>query len=379
MTKSVSICSMVKSVPFFNYQFLFSPEKEQLSQIINDICTRGAFILQKDLVQFEENLAKFTGAQFALGTADGTEAITVALQAAGLESGAEVIFSSHTFIATAAAIHHAGGIPIPVECGDDHLIDPGAVEAAVTSKTKAIVPTQLNGRVCDMEALMSIAERHGLFIVEDAAQALGAKYKGRCAGTFGVAGTLSFYPAKSLGCFGDGGAILTNNRKLYDTMKLMRDHGRDSTGDVVLWGYNCRLDNLQAAILDYKLKSFDKVIARRRELASLYTDRLKNISALVLPPAPNSEKDHFDTFQNYEIEAEKRDDLQAHLKTEGIGTLVQWSGKAVHQFKKLGFTQSLSHTEKLFTRCIMLPMNNSLSNDDVEYVCDCIAKFYGAK
>lgn len=366
----------MKSIPFFNYQHLFQPEQAELTKIITDVCSRGAFILQKDLVQFEENLAKFTGAKFALGASDGTEAITVALQAAGLQSGDEVIFCSHTFIATAAAIHHAGGKPIPVECQADHMIDPKAVEAAITSKTKAIVPTQLNGRVCNMDALMTIAEKHNLFIVEDAAQALGAKYKGRCAGTFGVAGTFSFYPAKSLGCFGDGGGIVTNDPKMYDTMKLMRDHGRDSTGDVVLWGYNCRLDNLQAAILDFKFKSFDKVIERRRELASRYNERLKDISALVLPPAPDSDKDHFDTFQNYEIEAEKRDELQLFLKSKNIGTLIQWSGKAVHQFKKLGFIQSLPLTERLFTRCIMLPMNMSLSNEDIDYVCDSISEFY---
>jgi dTDP-4-amino-4,6-dideoxygalactose transaminase len=143
-----------------------------------------------------------------------------------------------------------------------------------------------------------------------------------------------------------------------------------------MWGYNSRLDNLQAAILDFKLTHYDSEVARRREIASLYQERLGDVQELALPPAPGSEPDHFDVFQNYELEAERRDELKAYLKDNGIGTLIQWAGKAVHQFEDLKFNVSLPATDRLFTRCLMLPMNTSLTNEDVEYVCDTIRKFY---
>jgi dTDP-4-amino-4,6-dideoxygalactose transaminase len=367
----------MREVPFFNYSAIFKADEEKYVEIFRDVGRRGAFILQKDVAELEEGLAKFSECSYALGMADGTEAITLALRAAGVGHGDEVIISSHTFIATASAIVCVGAVPVPVECGPDHLIDPAAVEAAVTSKTRCIMPTQLNGRTCEMDKLQAIADRHNLCIVEDAAQALGSRYKDQCAGTFGVAGTISFYPAKSLGCFGDGGAVLTNNEAAYEKMKILREHGRISTGEVVEWGYNCRLDNLQAAFLSYKLKSFGDVIKRRRSIALQYQRYLEEVKELTLPPAPGSEEFHFDTFQNYEIEADRRIELMPHLKQKGIGTLIQWSGWPVHMCRKLGFTQNLPKTEAIFERCLMIPMNMTISDADVQYVANTIREFYG--
>jgi dTDP-4-amino-4,6-dideoxygalactose transaminase len=280
-------------------------------------------------------------------------------------------------IATAAAIHFGGAKPVPVECGADHLIDPAAVEAAVTLRTRAIMPTQLNGRTCDMDSLQAIADKHGLVIIEDAAQGLGSRFKGRCAGSFGIAAAISFYPAKVIGCRGDGGAVITNNEEVYERIYQLRDHGRSTSGEVVSWGLNSRLDNLQAAFLDFQLKKYDGVMHRRRQLAAFYTERLKDVSEIVLPPAPDSDPDHFDIYQNYEIEAEKRDDLKLFLKERGIGTLIQWGGQAVHHLKALGFTQHLPYTDQLLTRMLMIPMNMSLTDDDLHYVCDTIRAFYG--
>ena len=228
-----------------------------------------------------------------------------------------------------------------------------------------------------MDPLQAIAGKHCLLIIEDAAQALGSKFKGRSAGTFGVASAISFYPAKVLGCLGDGGAVVTNNDEIYECIYQMRDHGRSTAGEIVSWGLNSRLDNLQAALLDFQLKKYETVMSRRRHLASLYTLRLCDVAELVLPPAPDSDPDHFDIYQNYEIEAEKRDDLKQYLKDHGIGTLIQWGGQAVHHLKALGFTQHLPHTDWLFTRLLMLPMNMSLTDDDIHYVCDQIRSFYG--
>ncbi len=366
-----------RSVPFFNYRHVFTSQEAEFLAIIGDVGRRGAFIMQRDLADFEKHLAEFLGTRHALGVANATDGLIIALRSAGLRPGDEVILSSHTMIATAAAVHFAGGIPVPVECGPDHLIDPAAVEAAVTTRTRAIMPTQLNGRTCKMDALQAIAEKHGLFIVEDAAQALGSRFKGQCAGTFGLSAAISFYPAKVLGCFGDGGAVVANRDDAYETAYQLRDHGRNHEGQVVSWGLNSRLDNLQAALLDFQLKQYSGVMERRRKIATLYTERLKDVTELVLPPAPDSDPDHFDIFQNYEIEAERRDDLKQYLKEHGIGTLIQWGGQAVHHVKALGFTQHLPYTDWLFTRMLMLPMNMALADEDVDYVCDNIRAFYG--
>jgi dTDP-4-amino-4,6-dideoxygalactose transaminase len=366
-----------RTVQFFNYPYVFTSREEEFISVVRDVGRRGSFIAQKDLRDFERHLAEFAGAKYAIGVANATDGLHIALRAAGIGAGDEVIFCSHTMVATAAAIHFANATPVPVECGPDHLMDPASAEAAITPRTKAIMPTQLNGRTCDMDDLQAVAGRHGLLIVEDAAQALGSRFKGKCAGTFGSASAFSFYPAKNLGCLGDGGAVLTNDDGVYTRASLLHDHGRDEQGEVVTWGLNSRLDNLQAAILDYKLGQYDQEVGRRREIAALYQARLGDVSELELPPAPYSDPDHFDVFQNYELDAERRDELKAFLKERGIGTLIQWGGKAVHQWEKLGFRVSLPYVERMFTRCLMLPMNSSLSIEDVEYVCQNVREFYG--
>ena len=365
-----------RAVPFFDYPHVFTSQEEALLSVIADVGRRGAFVLQRDLEQFERNLADYVGAKHVVGVANATDGLLLAVRAADIGPGYEVIFCSHTMMATPAAIHFTGATPIPAECGPDHQIDPTSVEAAVTPRTRAIMPTQLNGRTGDMDALQAIADKHGLLIIEDAAQSLGSRFKGKAAGTFGLAGVISFYPAKTLGCLGDGGCVITNDDELYEKLLLFRDHGRDLQGDVVVWAMNSRLDNLQAAILNHKLKSYDQAVARRRQIAAMYDERLGGVSELRLPPAPDGDPDHFDIFQNYEIEAERRNQLRGFLKQHGIGTLIQWGGKAVHQFDKLGFTQRLPYTEELFTRLLMLPMNTSLTDEDVDYVSACIKRFY---
>src|SRR5581483_1549216 len=212
---------------------------------------------------------------------------------------------------------------------------------------KFIMPVQLNGRTCDMDAIQAVADKHGLKIVEDSAQALGSKFNGRFAGTFGVAGVFSFYPAKVLGCLGDGGMVVTDDDAAAEHIRLLRDHGRDPvTGDCVMWGLNSRLDNLQAAVLHLQFKDYDSIIRHRRALAAQYHAELGSMRELRLPPAPDADARHFDVFQNFEIEADRRDALKEFLKAHGIGTLIQWGGKAVHQFPNLGYTVKLPVTER---------------------------------
>jgi len=373
---------MTKKIPFFNYADLYKKNVNAYREIFNDVCSRGAFIMQKDLKKFEKNLEKFLKVKYAIGVADGTNAIINGLLACGVKPGDEVIIASHTYIATAAAIKLVGAKPIFADIGDDFLICPNSVESQITIKTKAVMPTQLNGRCCDMTKILKLAKKHNIDVYEDSAQALGAKFKNKHAGTFGIFGTSSFYPAKLLGSFGDGGAIYTNKEKIYRKCKLFRDHGRDSRGIVVDWGTNSRLDNLQAAFLDFKLKNFKNNIKRRRQIAKMYNNAFKDIENLYLPPGPNS-GDHFDVYQNYELAAENRDKLRNFLFSKNISTVIQWNGTPVHQFKKLGFKPSenkhLKKTDWFFKRCLMIPMNISLTDTQINQIIDCIRGFYKKK
>lgn len=366
----------MRNVPFFNYPALFAREESELLPIIHDVLRRGAYIMQKDLLDFEENLAQYLGVKHVIGVADGTVAIMMALRAAGIGVGDEVLVPSHTFVATAAAVHHVGAKPVLVDCGSDHLIASDDLAHRITSRTKAILPVQLNGRTANMDGVESLAAQYGLKIVEDSAQALGSKFKGRFAGTFGVAGTCSFYPSKTLGCFGDGGAVFTDDDGAAEFMRLLRDHGRAHTGDVVDWGYNSRLDNLQAAVLNFKLSRYDVEVDRRREIAARYEERLRDVPGLVLPPGPSTNGSHFDIYQNYEVESDRRDELRAHLDASGVKTIIQWGGKTIHQFPKLGLNTDLPRTQRLTERFFLLPMNTSLSDSDVDYVCERVLSFY---
>ena len=367
---------MDKRIPFFDYSALFSGHEEQLKKIFSNVAEKGAFIMQDELEIFEDNLANYLNIKYVLGVGNATDALEMLLKASDVGLNDEIIFCSHTMVATASAIKSTGAKPVPVEAGDDHLIDPESIREAITENTTGIMPTQLNGRVSKMNEILEIAKSFNLKIFEDSAQALGAKYKGQYAGSFGEGGCISFYPAKILGCFGDGGALLTNNQEIYNKVKLYRDHGRSNNNEVKVWGFNSRLDNLQAAILNYFFKSFDETVARRREIAMLYNDYLNDIPRLKLPPKPNDESVNFDVFQNYEIEAEDRDALKQYLENYGIGTMIQWGGKGVHQFRELGFKESLPNTELIMKRSLMLPLNNFITNDEVEYVSETIRGFY---
>ena len=364
-----------RTIPFFDYPRLYSDDKELLLDVFENVGKRGAFIMQKEFADFETNLAKYTQSNFAVGVGNATDGLELSWLAVGLQPGDEVIISSHTMLATASAIITAGGTPVPVDIGFDNLIDPSAVLAAITDRTVGVSPTQLNGRTCNMDEIMKIADKKGLAVIEDAAQALGSTFKGKHAGTFGKSGSISFFPAKVLGGLGDGGAVITQSEEIFHKIYQLHDHGRDTDGEVKSWGRNSRLDNLQAAILDRKLSNYSRVITRRREIARLYDATLRSVQQLKLPPEPNL-GDHFDVYQNYELMAENRDELREHLKSNGIGTLIQWGGKAVHQWEVLDFDVKLPRVEDFFAKCLMLPMNMFISDEDVYYICEKIIEFY---
>lgn len=368
-------------VRFFDYPLQFKARREDYLKIIEDVFDRGSFILGKDVEEFERNLAGFIGTKHAVGVGNCTDGIFLALFALGIGNGDEVISVSHTFMATIETVLMLGAKPVFVDIADDHNMDVDRLEAAITPKTKAIIPVQLNGRICSgMDRLIEIADRHSLIIVEDSAQAIGAKFKGKTAGTFGRAGCFSFYPAKILGTFGDAGAIVTDDDDFSRRLRMMRNHGRGETVDVELLGLNSRIDTLHAAILNYKLSFLGELITRRREIARLYDSGLKDVEEIRLPPGPVENGEHFDVYQNYELEAENRDNLIDHLEGKGIETAVQWGGKGVHQFKALGFEDvDLPRTEEFLKKGMMLPIYPGLENHQVEYVIESIRGFYGAK
>jgi len=364
-------------VRYIDYPQQYQKMRDEILGTVDEVLSKGDVMLRQQLRDFENNLAAFVGTRYAVGTSNCTDALHLSLRAAGVGPGDEVITVSHTFVASAAAIHHSGARPIFVDIGNDHNMNVELLESAITPKTKAIMPVHLNGRLCEMGELMEIANKNGLMVIEDTAQALGGSYNGIRGGNWGLAGCFSFYPAKLLGAYGDAGAVVTNSQEIAEKVTRLRDHGRLANGDISGWSFNCRLDNLHAAILDLKLKQVLMWIERRREIAALYHQELSDQHELHLPPPPMNGNAYFDVFQNYEIEAENRDQLKIYLQEKGVETMIPWGGKAVHQFTALGLTHyKLPRTEKMLTHALMLPIHCELTNEQVAYVAENIKQFY---
>lgn len=368
---------MPYKVPFVNYPEHYRRIWDEVLGAITEVLSRGDLILRDQLRHFEENIASFIGVKYAVGLNSGTDALYLSLKAAGLGPGDEVITVAHTFVASVAVIVHCGATPILVDVDEDYNMDVGQVEKAISPRTKAIMPVHLNGRLCNMERLMKIATKRNLVVIEDAAQALGASFDGKKAGSFGLTGCFSFYPAKILGTAGDGGILTTNSEDVAEKVRLLRDHGqRRATGDILFYGFNSRLDNLLAAILDVKLKHLPEWIERRRELAALYHRGLSKLSSVKLPPPSGSQNRYFDVFTNYVIRARERDRLVAYLKEQSIEVLISWA-KPMHHHDALNLRHfKLPMTEQISSEVISLPLFPELSNQQIEFVIDTIHKFY---
>ncbi|MFC2046714.1 DegT/DnrJ/EryC1/StrS family aminotransferase [Chloroflexota bacterium] len=363
-------------VPFVDYPTHYRRMGGEIDTAIKEILSNGDFILRDQLKKFENDIASFVGVDYAIGLNSGTDAMYLSLLADGLGPGDEVITVAHTFVATVAVIVHCRATPILVDVSEDFNLEMEQLEQAISPQTKAIIPVHLNGRLCNMEKLMRIATKHNLIVVEDAAQALGATFDGQKAGTFGLTGCFSFYPAKILGGFGDGGIVVTNNKALAERILLLRDHGQQrATGEIFCYGFNSRLDNLQAAILDVKLKHLPGWIEKRRELASLYEVGLSGLPQIKTPPPPQQGR-YFDVFTNYVVRAEKRDELVAYLRECGIELLISWP-KPMHHHQALGLGHfHLPETERISKEVISLPLYPELDNGQIEFVIESIRNFY---
>jgi dTDP-4-amino-4,6-dideoxygalactose transaminase len=365
---------MNMKVPFVNYSLQYNNLKGEIDPAIKRVLEAGDLILRHDVDNFEKNLAEFVGTKYAVGVNSCSDALIFSLIAAGIKEGDEVITVSHTFFATIEAIHHVGAVPVLVDVGEDFLIDADKIEEKITSKTKAIIPVHLNGRVCEMDKIMEIAQKHSLKVIEDAAQALGAAFDNKKAGSFGSAGCFSFYPAKVLGCLGDGGAVVTNDEQIAEKVRLLRNHGQKTKTEIVCYGFTSRLHNLQAAVLNVKIKHLEKWLKRRREIAEIYNSGLKDVKGLKIPFMDGAK--NYDIFQNYVIKADKRDELYDFLKQNEVETLIK-DPVANHLHKELGLSNfSLLVSERLAKEVISLPMYPELTDEQIQYVIECVKKFY---
>jgi dTDP-4-amino-4,6-dideoxygalactose transaminase len=366
---------MAWRVKFVDYPRAFADTETEIMGTIRDVLAAGDLMMRQQLRDFEVHLAHFVGTSHAVGVSNCTDGLRLTFEALDIGPGDEVITVAHTFLATVAAIHHVGATPVLIDVGHDHNLDPDLLEQAITPRTRAIVPVHLNGRLCQMNRVMDVATAHNLIVVEDSAQALGASLDGKRGGVWGVAGAFSFYPAKLLGAYGDAGAVVTDDGDLAERLLALRDHGRISKAGVNGWGWNCRLDNLQAALLDVKLQRLPDWIRRRRQLASIYNKALTGIEKVKLPPAPSDEGPFFDVFQNYVIEVDGRDQLAAYLTSEGIETMTAWPIPVHHQ--PIGLAHfSLPRTEALARDAISLPLTVELDEDQVVTVSDAVRSFF---
>lgn len=366
---------MAYRVPFVNPRETYRLLKEELDRTFIDVMSRGDLVARGDLSRFEENLARFVGTKYAVGLNSGYDALHLSLRAAGVGAGDEVIVPAHTFVASASAVVNVNATPVLVDVGKDFNLDVDRVKAAISPRTRALMPVHLNGRMADMPRLMEIAKEHNLVVIEDACQSLGASVAGKRAGAWGLTGCWSFYPFKMLGAYGDAGAITTDDADVALFARRMRYNGEDrQTGEYHGHGFTCLMDNLQAAFLDLKLKKLPAWIERRKEVAERYRCGL-NALPLVLPHYPDPRFDH--VYQNYVVRAKEGDAFSNYLKAHGVEVLVQFR-KPYYRHEALRLAdRGFPETEALSREVCSLPMNVEMSDADVDFVIQTARAFYG--
>ena len=363
-------------IPLVDLKVQYLSIKKEIDSAIQGIIDNTSFIMGAPVKNFEENLAKFCSCKYAVGVSSGTSALFLALKAYGIKEGDEVITVPNSFIATAEAIMQCGAKPVFVDVDDRAmLIDVKKIEKAITPKTKAIIPVHLYGQICDMEPIINIAKKHNLIILEDAAQAIDAECSGRKIPVHETA-IFSFFPAKNLGCYGDGGAVVTNNDEIARLVSKLRDHGRVSKYDSDMIGYGERLDALQAAILDSKLKHLHEWTNKRRQHARKYNELLKEIKEITMPFEDKHSKH---VYYMYVIRTKKRDELMSFLKKNEISTGIHYPVPLHTQMalKELGYKLGdFPVSEKAAKEIVSIPMYPELSDEQIKCVADNIKEFF---
>jgi dTDP-4-amino-4,6-dideoxygalactose transaminase len=356
--------------------------EKELLPIMSNIINRCDFILGKEVGLFEKEFANFIGAKYALGVGNGTDALHLCLKSLNIKANDGVIVPVNTFIATALSVVYLGARPIFVDCNEKNFnLDIDQVKMLLKKfrkklRIKAIIPVHLYGQCCDMDEILSIAKEYDIKVIEDACQAHGAKYKNKSAGTFGIAAAFSFYPGKNLGCFGDGGAVVTNDEEIYKKILMLRNYGQREKYIHIEVGFNSRLDTLQAGVLRIKLKYLAKWNQQRQEIAKLYFKKLLNENIIL--PQVDPDFEHIWHLFVIRIKTNQRDELRQYLKEKGIETGIHYP-IPLHlspAFKYLGYKRGdFPVAEKISDEILSLPMFPGMTEDEIDYISTTIAKF----
>ena len=364
------------TVPFLDLSGAYDELRADIDAAVQRVLASGWYLMGEELTGFEGEFAHFCGAQECVGVSNGLDALHLILRAIGLREGDEVIVPSNTYIASWLAVSQVGATPVPVEPDPrTYNIDPARIEDAITPRTRAIMPVHLYGQAADMDAIVEIAARHGLRVVEDAAQAQGARYKGRPVGSISDAAGWSFYPGKNLGALGDAGAVTTNDAELAERIRLLRNYGSRTKYVHEVQGYNNRLDELQAAVLRVKLRHLGEWNARRRAIARLYSAELSGLG-LGLPEVPEWAEPVWHLFV---VRSPARDDLQRYMRARGVGTVVHYPTPPHLQpaYRDLGFREgSLPVAEQIHREVLSLPIGPQMSRNDETAVIDAVRTFH---
>ncbi len=365
----------MRNVPFVDLAAQFADEREELLAVTEAVYRRGMYVGGSEIDAFEEAVAEYCECPDAVAVGSGTDALIFGLKALGVGPDDEVITPPNSFIASTGAIVAVGAKPVFADVLDDQNIDPAEVEAAITPRTRAVMPVHLSGRVAAMDRILDIAERHGLRVIEDAAQAVGSRYRGQRSGTFGDVGCFSAHPVKNLNAVGDAGFVVTADAEIAERVRRLRNHGLADRDTALEWGLASRMDTLQAAILTLRLKHLDSVIERRRRNGQLYRERLDPEHVFVPPPI-NAE---FNTYHTFVVQADRRDALKRHLAERGIETAIHYPvpihlqpAAAALGHRKGDFPRA----ERQAERILSLPIHQFLAPEDIAYVAETINGFY---
>lgn len=356
-------------IPFYNLKDVNLKHEQEFQEALKRVLESGWFIMGPELEQFEREFAAYCGTSECIGVGNGLEAIRLLLQAYGIGEGDEVIVPSNTYIATWLAVSQVGAEIVPVEPDESTLnIDPNRIEAAVTPRTKAIIPVHLYGQIADIDPIMDIAARHGLKVIEDSAQAHGAVYKGKRAGSLGHASAFSFYPGKNLGALGDGGAITTDDPDVASKVKILRNYGSEKKYHNLVKGGNSRLDELQAAFLRVKLAHLDEENRKRRLAANLYNHALADIDGLTLPMC---EEPLQAVWHVYTVQTSQRDHLAEELRKREIGSLIHYPIPPHLQpaYEELSFQEgTFPKAERIHREILSLPIDPLITDEQIMHI-----------
>lgn len=361
-------------IPYVNLKKQWAEEKKYLSPIILKVLSSGNFIGGEDISRFEKSLCKYIGCKYAVALNSGTDALTLGLKLIGISKGDEVITPSNSFISSTSSIVHLGARPTFVDVLPDQNIDPDKIESLITNRTKAIMPVHLTGRVCEMNKILKIAKKHSLFVIEDAAQSIGSKYNNRMAGTFGKVGCFSTHPLKNLNACGDGGFITTNDYNIFEKASSLRNNGLIDRNNIETFGYLSRMDNIQAAILNYRLKKLNKVIYKRRNNALQYLQNIKNSKIdMVL-----EKKYQSNTYHTFVIQTEQRNELKSYLEKNNVETAIHYPFPIHMQAiasKYVKNKKNLQITEDQSKKILSLPIHQYLTKKEINIIISLINNF----